>query len=162
MELSPQIWLVIGFVVYYSFLQLYADIRQNRMVTYTKNKTIESLRTKYRVPIKTFRSESKDYGTAWFRTIWINEVVFKKKDAIIYTFHHEYYHLKHKHKFWVLFMRLLISITPLTIYFVNWLIFIGILLSVALITQHISNVFEKKANAYADKMIANAGNKQKA
>jgi ABC-type spermidine/putrescine transport system permease subunit I len=162
MDISIQIWLCIGFLAYFATLQLWSDFMDTRMQTVTKNKTIEELRTKYKVTIKTFYCDKRRYGFVMFRSLWINQVVFKAQETLLFTFHHEYYHLKHHHKSWKLFMRFLISLTPLTNYFVNWGIFIVILLASAYLIKKITDIFEKKTNEYAYKMIPNVTSKGKA
>lgn len=152
MGTSIQIWLCIGFIVYYSILQIYSDIVRSNMATDNKNLSIEKLRSEYKVRIRTFRGNKSLYGFSWFKTIWINEILFNAGRPLLFTFYHEYYHLKHKHKFWTLFFRFIISLTPLSMYFVNWIIFVGILLFSAYLVEEITDRFEKNANDYARKM----------
>jgi len=158
MEISTEIWVCIAFIVYYSGLQIYDDFIRYGMATNTKSLRIERLRSKYKVTIRTFHGNKRLSGFAWFKTIWINEMLLNKymESSLLFTFHHEHYHLKHKHKLKTLLLRLFISLTPLTMIFVNWLIFIGILLSVSYFSLHITDIFENKANDYAKKMVKNA------
>jgi hypothetical protein len=147
----------VGLFIYYSIFQIVDDVMRISKRTNNSNRIIESLRTEYKVTIRTFHARQPQ-GFVSFRAIWINEVLFKTEKPLLFTFHHEYYHLKYKHKSWLLFMRFIISLTPLTIYFVNWVIFIGILLTAAYLTEKISSIFEKKANAHARKMTSNGRN----
>lgn len=182
-----QIWVSIGFIVYYTVFQIIDDVMRESNKTNTKSRVIEKLRSEYKVNIRTFiairpyaftsfraiwinekvlnnrnrlvflsyfsyhRLPYKSKLRRWLKVIWLNEVEFKVSNPLLFSFHHEHYHLVHNHKAWKLFMKFIISISPLTVFFVNWWIFIFILLSIALITDNIGIIFEEKANAYAHK-----------
>lgn len=153
MKIPNEIWLCIAFFTYYTILQVYSDISRYSMRTYTKSRTIEQFRSKYNVTVRTFHSSSPLYGFAWRRSIWVNDNLLKLGKPLEYTLHHEYYHLKHRHKLWKMFMRLVISISPLTIYFVTWWGWVVILLFLASLSEKVSGIFENRANDYAAKMI---------
>ena len=153
MQITHQIWVSIGLIIYYAILQIYNDFKTYTTKTNTKSVAIEALRTKYRVTIRTFHAK-QPYGFASFKSIWINEVLLKTEKPLLYTFHHEYYHLKHNHKFWLLFMRFIVSLTPLVKYFVNWWIVVAIILAAAFATEKIRERFEVKANNHAKENIS--------
>jgi hypothetical protein len=153
MEMTWQIWLTIGFLVYALFLQLYDDFTRVSTTTNVKSRIIDALRSEYKVTVRTFRSH-EPFGFCSFRAVWINDRVLRSEKQTKHVFHHEHYHLKNKHKLWNLVIRILVSITPLTVYFVHWGIFIGILLLVAYLSQRIKEVFEVKAEKYAYKMTS--------
>lgn len=143
-------------MVYYAIFQLLDNWMKAGSAYNTPNRTITSLSTEYDVNIRTFRRNSRPLGFCWFNSIWINENVFKNKKRLLFVFFHEYYHLTHKHKMKNLLLRLLISLTPLTLMWVKWYFFLILLLSVAIGIHFISNeYFEKKANEYAAKMLKN-------
>lgn len=155
MNMPIQIWASIGLLVFYTVFHVYDDISRYSTRTYIINKRIESLRSKYNVTIRTFRVDKPLYGFAWFRSIWINEKILniKNEKALNFIFHHEHYHLKKKHKLCTLFIRFLISITPLLCFFVYWWATVIILLSMAYLSSIISKTFEKKAHDYAQKIV---------
>jgi len=154
-EINIAVWICIGFLVYYTIFQIFSDFVKSGMTRNTPNRLIARLRTDYQVNIKTFQKNDNLYGFAWFSCIWLNENLFKNESKLLFTFHHEMYHLKHHHKFWILLMRFVLSLLPILLAFIYWWIFAIIFLISALIIQAISNRFEKDANAHADKMIAN-------
>ena len=143
--------------LYSLIFQITDDIMRISNRTNVSNRIIEKLRTEYKVTIRTFHAR-RPFAFSSFRAIWLNEALFKAEKPLLFAFHHEYYHLKHRHKSWALFMRFIISLTPLTKYFVNWGIFIAIILTVAFLMDKLTNrekgIFEKKANDYAHKMIS--------
>lgn len=116
------------------------------------NKIISALRTKYKVTIKTFQKNTNHYGFAWLRTLYINESLYKKPKALLWTFYHEYYHLQHKHKRNLLLHRLLFSFLPLLI-IIHWVAFLVPYMGAALWLLHNEKVREKNANEYAGKML---------
>ena len=119
----------------------------------TKSSLIEKLRTKYNVPIRLFHAR-KPYGFVSFRSIWINIILLKSKKPLLFAFYHEYYHLQHNHKRWSLFTRLIVGLTPLTKYFVNWGIVIAIILITAYLGERLRGLFEKNANKYAEEKVS--------
>lgn len=148
-QLSTAIWICVGFIVYYSVFQIFSDFVRSGMAHNTPNLTIAELRTKYHVTIKTFQKNNNLMGFAWIKTIWINENLFKYKKQLMFTFFHEYFHLKHNHKAWILTMRFTLSLLTLLLTIIYWWLFIPIFLGIALLIEHISNIFEDKANDYA-------------
>lgn len=162
MQITPQIWLTIGLIVYYMIFQIIDDVKRISGRTYTNSRKIESLRSEFKVTIRTFRAKYP-YAFSSFRAIWINEKLLKASDSLIFAFHHEYYHLKRNHKAWALFLRFLIALSPLSKYFVDWWLVVIIVLTVAYLTDKLTNqrkgLFEKKANEYASKITSNDSNK---
>lgn len=153
MDIPYQIWLSIGFLTYYTTLQLYDDISKYSSRTDIKSRTIENFRSKYKVTVRTFRSSKPLYGFAWSKSIWVNDTLVKLKKPLEFTLHHEYYHLKHKHKRWMQFLRLVLSLTPLSMYCVKWYIFLIILVVSASIVDRVLGIFEDRANEYANKKL---------
>ena len=146
------IWLSIGLIVYYVIFQLFSDMQRHGMRVDIKNRIIEKLRSEHKVTIRIFKTDNKIlHGFCWFNSIWLNQRLLKYKKRTMFAFYHELYHLKHKHKHWTLFFRLIIALTPLSLYFVKWYIFLAIILTVAYGTEKIREVFETKANEYAEK-----------
>jgi hypothetical protein len=122
------------------------------MVHNTPNKVISALRTDFKVNIRTFQKNSNHYGFAMFRTIYINEKLFKKERAVRWTFHHEHHHLTHHHKAWTLIMRFLFALIPLLLIW-NWIPFAIIYVISAWAMEDIRKKFETKANAYANEIM---------
>ena len=151
--ITTSIWICIAFIVYYLTFQVFSDFVRRGMTTNSPNRTISNLRTMYKINIRTFQKNNNLQGFCWLKTIFLNENLFKNKTRLLFTFHHEHYHLKHNHKFWVLFMRFSLSLLPILLTFVYWWVFLIIFLSSASLIQYISNKFEDKANAYAKKMM---------
>ena len=131
----------------------------------TPNEEVFKLRSQYKVKIKTFRKTGKHYGYCWGNTIYLNESLFKTRKgakdptkALRWTFHHEYYHLKHHWKKAIL-MRFGLSVLPfilvlplerpilVLIYVVSVIGYGGYM---GMIVNH---VFEDEANKYANEMI---------
>lgn len=155
------ILLSISLLLYNAKLYIYSIYAAKRMLCNTKNSTISKLRTAYQVNIRTFYQKSELYGFAWFKTIWINERLFVKKDAIYFAFFHEYYHMIHHHKAWILFMRFIFSLTPLLLTFISWYWWLFIFLGSATLVKRITDQFEKKANEYAEKLYQNEDARKK-
>lgn len=149
------IWICIAFLAYYSVFQIFSDFVRSGQCCNTPNKTIAYLRTRYKVNVRTFQKNNSLTGFAWFKSVWLNENLFKNKSRLLFAFHHEHFHLKHNHKFWVLFMRFVLSLLPLLLSLVYWWVFVIVFLASAMLIQYISDKFEDKANGYAYKMIAN-------
>ena len=136
-------------LVYYFYFQVISDMIRKGMTRNTPNKTISRLRTQYHVNIRTFQKNSNHYGFAWFRTIYLNENLFKNEKALLFTFHHEYYHLKHKHKRNILLQRLVFSFIPMLL-MVHWIAFSAVYVFCAYGMEQIRLNYEKDANNYAN------------
>ena len=154
-QLKTAIYACLGLMVYYAIFQVFSDIMRAGMKTNTKNRLITQLRSDYEVNIRTFQKNIALLGFAWFKSIWLNENLFRNKKLLLFTFHHEYYHLTHNHKLYTLGMRLLYSLIPLLLIFIHWAIFIPIALVLAYMINHIQDGFEDKANGYAKTMLEN-------
>lgn len=148
-DLTTAIKISIAFMVYYTIFQIFADFIRAGMLHNSPNVEIAKLRTKYMVNIRTFQKNNSLQGFAWFKSIWINENLFRKKNKLLFTFHHEYYHLIHHHKAKILVMRFVFSLLPLLLSFMHWSIFIILFLNFALAIHYIEQYFEKCANEYA-------------
>lgn len=154
MEPMTAIWICIAMIVYYSVFQIYSDFVRSGMIHNTPNRLIEELRSKHSVNIRTFQKNIRLNGFAWFKTIWINENLFKDEKQLLSTFHHEHYHLMHHHKALVLLMRLGLSLVPLLFIILHWAFVIIALLSAALLVNRIhKGIFEDRANNYAKDMM---------
>lgn len=151
---SYPLLLSIGFVLYYTWLHLFSDFVRSGMVTNTPNIHVSILRTQYRVTIKTFNKNDNLLGFAWFKSIFLNESLFRDKRRLMLTFHHEYYHFKHKHKLWIIVMRYIFASSPLLLYFIWWPMFLIIFLGLSLGIHYITENFETKANKYAQDQVA--------
>lgn len=146
----------LGFIVYYILLFVVDNVWKAGRATNTPNIKITKLITEYGVTIKTFQKNNDHYGFSWFKTIWINEKLFKTKNTLKFTFYHEYYHIIKHHKLWIILMRLPFSLLPLTLVVLPWWIFTPVFISLALLVNNISKGFERKANEYARKKIYDA------
>ena len=155
-ELTTAIWISIGLIVYYTIFQVFSDFVRSGMVHNTPNQIISELRTDYKVNLRTFQKNNSLLGFAWFNTIWLNENLFKRPKALIFTFHHEHYHLTHHHKRSVILMRLGFSLLPLLLSVIHWPFFTLIFFGAAIGMQKITEQFELKANNHAKKMITDA------
>ena len=138
---------------YYAYFQIISDIMRIGMVHNTPNSTISHLRTEFKVNIKTFQRNSTHYGFAWIKSIYINENLFKRKRALMWTFFHELRHLKRKHKAKTLWIRFFFSLTPLVLIFFHWTIFVIVYVGYAYGMEYIRKVFERNADLYANKMF---------
>jgi hypothetical protein len=78
MKLSPQIWVCVALITYYIIRELYDDIALIGSKRNSKNRTIEHLRTEYRVRINTFKTDKALYGSAWHKIIWLNGNTIQK------------------------------------------------------------------------------------
>lgn len=153
-ELSTAIWISVGWFVYYLAFQLFSDFIRAGSAYNTPNKQIAKLRTDYKVNIRTFQKNNNLMGFAWFKSIWINENLFRNKRLLMFTFFHEYYHLKHHHKQWVLLIRFVIVLEWLLFAFTHWTIAALIIFASVLISHYIKERFEDQANDYAKKMTS--------
>lgn len=146
----------IGMIVYYSAFQVYSNFVRAGMKHNTPNKLIASLRTEYKVNIRTFQKNNNLIGFAWFNSIWLNENLFRNKMLLLFAFHHEYYHVKHKHKQWTLGLRLMLSLLPFLLVVVHWLVFAIVILFAAWGVNYITAIiFEDSADKYAKEMTRN-------
>jgi len=156
-ELSKSIWICIGLLAYYLVFQVFSDFVRAGMQTNSPSKVIANLRTKYKVNIRTFQKNNNLYGFAWIKSIWLNENlledIIQRKKALYFTFHHEYYHLRHNHKLKVLLMRFTVSLIPLLLSFTYWWVFAVVFIGSAVMIQYVSKTFEDKANEYARSMM---------
>lgn len=151
-ELKTAILASIGLIVYYSIFQIFSDFIRSGMATDTPNKEVESFRTEFEVTIRSFQKNNNLFGFAWFKSIWVNENLFKRKKKLRFTLHHEYYHLKHKHKQKTVLMRFLFALVPMLLVVLSWYYFIPITLALSYGLYWANCKFEDKANAYAKKM----------
>lgn len=145
--------LTIIHLVYYTYFQIISDIMRIGMVHNTPNKVISALRTDFKVNIRTFQKNSNHYGFAMFRTIYINEKLFPKERAVRWTFFHELRHLRGHHKAKVLLMRLFFSFVPLLLVW-NWISFVIIYILFAYAMYWANELFERKANEYANEIMS--------
>ena len=150
-ELKTAIALVLIHLIYYSILQVFSDIVRMGSVKNTPNKLISKLRTDYHINIRTFKKNTNHFGFAWFKTIYLNESLFRSDKALMYTFYHELYHVQHKHKRYTLLLRFIFSLLPLLFALSLWclIIYFGF----AWFLYKVNEVFEKQANDYANQMI---------
>lgn len=154
-NLTTALLISIGFIIYYTIFQVFSDFIRAGMFHNTPNKLISELRTEYQVNIRTFQKNNSLLGFAWFKSIWLNENLFRNKNKLIYTFHHEYYHLQHRHKAKVLMMRFAFSLLPLLLVIIKWYFFIPIFLSCAVGVMKVGEYFEVLAHDYARKLTYN-------
>lgn len=146
------IWFSVIHILYYLYSQVWSDIQRIGMIHNTDNKLISQLRTKYKVTIRTFQKNTNHLGFAWFNTIYLNENLFRREKALLWTFYHEFYHLQHKHKRNVLLHRFLFSLLPFLILF-HWAAWLVVYVAAALWMAKIKEVYERNANKYANEMI---------
>lgn len=140
-------------LAYYAIMQIYSDLtRINSKIDLNHPKILE-LQTKYNVDIRMFHTTNqKHYGFAMHNSIWLSNYLLnsksKKYPALYYVFHHEYYHLKSRHKIKTLGTRFLFALTPFLLLINGWLfglIYVGSALGLYYMDQY----FEKKADEYA-------------
>ena len=144
--------LVLIHLIYYFILQVLSDIMRTMSIKNTPNKIISQLRTEYHIIIKTFQKNGTHYGFAWFKTIYLNENLFRSEKKLKYVFFHELYHVQHKHKRNTLLLRALFSFLPL-LWMIGWMVFIPIYVSFAYFLYKTNERYEKEANEYANQMI---------
>jgi len=152
-KLELVISLSIIHLVYYLYSQVWSDFQRIGMIHNNDNKLISLLRTKYHVTIRTFQKNTNHFGFAWFKTIYLNENLFKKPKLLLYIFYHELYHLQHKHKRNILLQRFAFSTLPLLI-LLHWAAFLVSYIGAALLMAEIEKRYEKNANKYANEMMA--------
>lgn len=156
--MTTAIILSIGLCAYYLYVGVIYNFVKSGSIYNTPNKEVFELRTKYNVNIKTYRKE-RHSGFYWWNTVYLNEKLFymkhgknKELKALQWTFHHEYYHMKH-HAKKVFVLRLAMGLSPMLIILDFWL-FLAALFVIGLINTYlVDNKFEQQANDYADKMI---------
>lgn len=151
-KLEFVIWFSSVHLLYYFYSQVWSDIMRIGMIHNNDNKLVSLLRTKYKVTIRTFQKNTNHFGFAWFNTIYLNENLFRKEKALLWTFYHELYHLRHKHKRNVLLHRFLFSILPFLI-LAHWAAWLVVYVSAALWMARIKDKYEDRANDYANKMM---------
>lgn len=156
-EFITAVKICMGMMVYFLVFQVFSDFVRAGSVYNTPNRSIAKLRTQYNVTIKTFQKNNALGGFAWFKSIYLNENLFKDRKRLLFAFHHEYWHLTHDHKAKVLLMRFAISLYPLLLVFTPWYFFIVILLASARLIKVVTDGFEDKADEYAEKMMRNEG-----
>lgn len=149
LELKTAIILVFIHLIYYSILQIFADLMRIGSVKNTPNKLISKLRTDYHINIRTFKKNTNHFGFAWFKTIYLNETLFRNEKALMFTFYHELFHVQNKHKRNTLLLRLLFSLTPLTLVFAHWSVFAAIYITMSWSMYKINEIYERQANEYA-------------
>lgn len=140
-------------LVYYLYSQVWSDFQRIGMIHNNDNKLISTLRTKYKVTIRTFQKNTNHFGFAWFSTIYLNENLFKREKALLWTFYHEFYHLQHEHKRNILLQRFAFSTLPLLI-LLHWAAFLVLYIGAALLMSEIEKRYEINANNYANEMMA--------
>lgn len=146
-------------VLYYIYVGIIYQFIKIGTIYNTPNEEVFKLRSKYNVNIKTFRKDSNHWGFSWGNTIYLNERLLKARKgakypfrALHFTFHHEYFHLKH-HTVKAIVFRLLFSLTPVLL-LIHWALFAIVYITFAYVMFVIVNkVFEREANEYAKKMI---------
>lgn len=144
--------LIVIHLVYYFILQVFSDLMRMGSVKNTTNKLITKLRGEYKVNIRTFQKNTAHYGFAWFKTIYLNESLFRNEKALMFTFFHELYHVRRKHKAKTLFNRFVFSLSPAILIFSHWAVFLLVYCVHAYALYKINEQFEKGANEYATKM----------
>lgn len=152
LELRTAIILILIHLIYYSILQVFADILRMGSVKNTPNKLISKLRTDFHINIRTFKKNTNHYGFAWFKTIYLNESLFRNEKALMFTFYHEFFHVHNKHKRNTLLLRLIFSLTPITLAFAHWAVFTAIYITMSWSMYKINEIYEKQANNYAKQM----------
>lgn len=139
-------------LAYYFYSLVWSDIMEIGMVHNNDNRLISVLRTKYKVTIRTFQKNTSHFGFSWFRTIYLNENLFRREKALLWTFYHELHHIQHKHKRNVLLQRLVFSLLPFLI-LIHWAVWLVVYVSAALLIDYLGKKYENGANEYAGKMM---------
>jgi len=153
METKFVLFVCLIHLVYYTYLFVISVLFKVGDISNTPNEIISKLRSEYKINIRTFQRNSHPYGTAWFKTIYLNESLFKKPRALRWMFFHELYHIQNNHKLITLILRALFSFIPL-ILLVNGIVFMVVYAAAAYGLTEISNKFESNANEYANKMTS--------
>ena len=152
--LHTAIILVLIHLIYYFTLQVFSDLLRIGSVKNTPNATITKLRSRFKVNIRTFQKNNQHYGFAWFKTIYLNENLFNRPKALLFTFYHELYHVQYKHKRNTLLLRLAFSILPILL-LLHLAVFTVIYILGAWIIYKYNERCETGANDYAKKMMEN-------
>lgn len=160
-SLKTAILVSIIHLMYYGYFQLLSDIIRRGRVHNTPNIIIDRLRTKYFVNIRTFQNNTKQYGFAWFKVVYLNEKLFKKEKLLKWVFHHEHYHLLKKHKLKTLLMRGFFALLPISMAFAHWVFFAMAYMAWAYFMQYMHQVFEENANTHANKEMRSKKLKRK-
>ena len=139
-------------LIYYLILQVFSDILRIGAVTNTPNKIITKLRSQFKVKLLTFQKNTAHYGFAWFKTVYLNESLFRNEKALRFTFFHELFHVQQKHKRNTLILRLVFSALPILL-IVHWSVFTVTYILGAWMLYKYNEQCETGANEYAHKMI---------
>jgi hypothetical protein len=150
-SLKTAITLILIHLIYYFILQMFSDFLRIGSVKNTPNKLITKLRSQYKVQIKTFQKNNDHLGFAWFKTIYLNESLFRSEKVLMATFYHELYHVQHKHKRNTLLLRFEFSLIPILLIF-HWSIFLITYVLFAWLIYKANEYYERKANEYANLM----------
>lgn len=148
------ILLVVVHLVYYIVFQAYSDIKRVKSRLNMNHKMILWLQEKYKVNIRLFHTNSKNHhGFAMHRSIYLAyhllESKSKKYKALVWTFHHEHYHLLNKHKAKTLIARFVFAFTPMLIP-INLILFVTVYLLGAYFMYWMNEKFEINADQYAN------------
>jgi hypothetical protein len=150
--LNTALILIAIHLIYYAIFWLFSDILRYGMVKNTPNKIITKLRSQYKVKLLTFQKNNNHDGFAWFKTIYLNESLFRRPKDLYSTFYHELFHVQQKHKRNTLLFRLLFAALPILL-IIHWGVFTVIYISFAWFLYKYNEHCEKGANEYAHKMI---------
>ena len=152
-DFITSLWISIGFVCYFFVFFTWDYLIKSGRATNSPNRTIAKLMTDHNVNIRTFQKNNVVSGFAWFGTIWINEKLFsKRKERLLFVFHHEHYHVMKNHKAWKLTMRFSWALLPVILLsFMHWAFFLMLFVGIAVGIEKISRWFEDEANKYAFK-----------
>lgn len=110
---------------------------------------IDNLRTKYKVNIKTYRKNNVHPAFTFLNTIYLNEKYINNEKPLMFAFFHELYHYNHNHSKIMLVIRLLITLTPILLFFFTWQITLTVWYLWGCVMVLLTKRFEKKANEYA-------------
>lgn len=155
-------------LIYYAYFQAGSDIiRIIRSRNIPPNETVLRFMTDYDINIRMFNYNGKPYGFAWFRTIYLNTHLEglrmrNKGDRewpLKWAFHHEYYHVRNKHKAKILLMRLFFSFVPLLL-IVHWIPFVVVYVIYAYGMKVVHDRFEDGANNHANEIMNERNNQE--
>lgn len=152
--LKTALILIVIHLIYYFILQMFSDIMRIGSVTNTPNKLITKLRSQFKVKLLTFRKNNDHRGFAWFKSIYLNESLFRNEKALRFTFFHELFHVQQKHKRNTLLLRLAFSILPILL-LLHWSVFTVTYILGAWMLYKYNERCEAGANDYARKMMNN-------
>lgn len=149
-EIKTAILITLAHIVLYSYLVLIHDFLKIGTITNTKNEIIYKLRTEFNVGIKTFKKNCQPLGFCTGTFIYLNEVLFKDKDRLMFAFYHELYHLKHHHRNTLIAITFLFSLIPLATIILPWYYVLAFYVCFAYFKDWMQHTrFEAKANEYA-------------